>query len=69
VDFNEKFFASSLYIYSEVKLRKNRDDKTLKLLLGAFAKLQRATVSFFISLSVLMKQLGFSSTGFNEIWY
>jgi len=36
--------------------------------LGAFAKLRKATISFFMSvrLSVLMEQLGFHWTGFHE---
>jgi len=39
--------------------------------LGAFAKLRKATINFFMSvrLSVLMEQLGFHWTDFHEILY
>jgi hypothetical protein len=39
--------------------------------LGAFAKLRKATISFVISVcpSVRMEQLGFQWTDFDEIWY
>ena len=42
-----------------------------KVILGAFAKLQKATISFVMSvrLSVHMKQLGSHWTDFDEIWY
>ena len=47
------------------------------ILLDAFAKLRRATISFvvstsarlFVCLSVRISQLGFHRTGFHEIWY
>ena len=41
----------------------------LCVLLGAFAKLRKATISFVVSVrpSVRMKQLGYQSTEFHEI--
>ena len=40
------------------------------LFLGAFAKLQKATIRFMsVRLSVRMEQLGFHGADFHEIWY
>ena len=45
--------------------------KTKVWLLGAFANVQKVTISFimFVRPSVRMEQLGSQTTNFNEIWY
>ena len=43
----------------------------LPILVGAFTKLRKATMSFIVSVrpSIRMEQLGSHWTGFHEIWY
>jgi hypothetical protein len=42
---------------------------TLEVILGALAKVQNATISSVVCLSVCMKQLGSHCTDFDETWY
>ena len=61
------FFFSNLHIHTVLSFH----NPWLKVLLGGFAEMRKATMSFFIFVrpSVRMEQLGSHWTNFHEIWY